>query len=269
MTGIYSDHLTEPVWNWLVAAANFTASRLSFVPRSDSWCFEYHYTNGTLASKVKQPQPFTRCLSSSQLPLSLPGAFSTSARVQLLPERWSRGGSFSLLASGLVTAVVCTLPFMSGSSGIERLQALWRETFGGDDMLQACNLVAFLEWMFMSCYYHNCGSRCQKTTSLKYLSLCFTCFVRSKYHALCDLCSSADLSASVSMMWIVPVWRQVTNQHGRSIVYDAFKKKGSYKFITPSSKYWRFWFKFRFSRDNWCDLLMVTSAGGSHCQCKL
>lgn len=69
------------------------------------WCYE----NPNSASKVKQTQPFSRCLSSSQLSLNLTGSFSASARVQLIPERWSRRGSFSLLASRQVTAAVCPL----------------------------------------------------------------------------------------------------------------------------------------------------------------
>lgn len=186
MTGIYSDHLTEPVWNWLVAAANFTASRLSFplavtVDVLSTITLMAHsllkWSNHNLSLGAFHPHS---CRSAYQGHFQPLRGFNCS-------QIDGQGGSFSLLASGLVTAVVCTLPFMSGSSGIERLLALWRETFGGDDMLQACNLVAFLKWMFMSCYYHNCGSRCQKTTSLKYLSLCFTCFVRSKYHALWSL----------------------------------------------------------------------------------
>lgn len=50
------------------------------------WRFEHHHTNSTLSPKVKQRQPFTWCLLSSQLTLNLPQSFLAAGKASIDPS---------------------------------------------------------------------------------------------------------------------------------------------------------------------------------------
>lgn len=50
------------------------------------WRFEHHHTNSTLGPKVKQRQPFTWCLLSSQLTLNLPQSFLAAGKASIDPS---------------------------------------------------------------------------------------------------------------------------------------------------------------------------------------
>lgn len=60
-------------------------------------------------------------------------------------RRWSRG--LVRITGAVVSAVCCLLWRLTSAERGE-----WH-CFGGDSMLQACNRVSFLLWMFMSCYF--------------------------------------------------------------------------------------------------------------------
>lgn len=100
---------------------------------------------------------FARYLSSSRLPLSPPGSFAASAKVQLLPDRRSRrwGGVIFTLGQllfalgGFASKVWSEVKHrQGGESSMECLRALWREKGGGDDMLRVRNGDGILECLW-------------------------------------------------------------------------------------------------------------------------
>lgn len=146
------------------------------------------------------------CRSTSQGHFQLLQGFNWS-------QRGSQGGGHFyswLVGSNCCFLTSTALPLLFGARhDLGRVAGGWSPdtlcNFGGDNMLQACSLVTFLCWIFMSCYYHNHGSCCRNTTSLcyqKYFSLHLILY------ALCinTLCinvhfsgTSADVSALVSI----------------------------------------------------------------------
>lgn len=172
------------------------------------WRFEHHHTNSTLGPKVKQRQPFTWCLLSSQLTLNLPQSFLAAGKASIDPSEivkekvifsWGRRSSSGPRVGPSVTRDV------------------WGES-GCDDTRQSCFFVylpALNIWGLLS-------RLTSAAWNINHLCLVWVfLFVLSQYHApwLLFFCGAQRT------LWDPRL--QVAHWHIDYVLNDAFRMRRS------------------------------------------